>query len=228
MALAALILVSAAGTDAQSSLFNIPTADTLSKGERYFEIDFDAHFTPLCEGGWQSYGAMGVFGIGNRAEAGVNVATTRFDGGTSVELQPNFKFKAFENESMGVTVSVGAIGYVPVKGGRLRDTQVSTYVVAAKSFQNSWAPRFTAGGYQLVGSDPDGAARRGFLLGIQQPVHKRVELVADWNTAKNRFGYAAAGVGVTLTKRSYLYSAYYFGNQARANNSFGIYYGFSF
>jgi len=33
---------------------------------------------------------------------------------------------------------------------------------------------------------------------------------------------------LTLTKHSYLWSAYYFGNEGRANNSLGIYYGYSF
>ena len=80
----------------------------------------------------------------------------------------------------------------------------------------------------LLGATPDSSDSRGFLLGVEQPVHKRVSLIADWNTGKNRFGYAAAGVGITLTEQSYLYSAYYFGNEGRANNSLGIYYGFSF
>jgi hypothetical protein len=226
--LAAIISV-AADCHAQSSLFNIPTADTLAKGELYVEFDFDGHFAKYRDGGWQSYGVLGVYGVNNRSEIGVNVYATRTEAGfESVEFQPNFKLKAYENETLGLTISAGAIGYVPVKGGRIRDTQVSVYAVAGKSFENQWAPRLTAGAYQLLGTNPDETSRRGFLLGVEQPVHKRVTLLADWSSAKNRFGYAAAGVGVTLTKRSYLYTAYYFGNEGRANNSFGVYYGFSF
>lgn len=214
---------------AQSSLFNIPTAETLTKGEGYVEADLDAHFAPLRNGGWQSYGVLTVYGLNNRTEFGVNAYATRsVDGFSSVELQPNLKFKAYENESLGLTVSVGAIGYVPVRGGKLRDTQVSIYSVVGKSFDKDWTPRLTAGAYKLAGSDIDGTSRGGFLLAVQQPVHKRIELIADWNTGKNRFGYAAAGVGLTLTKKSYLYSAYYFGNEGRANNSLGVYYGFTF
>ena len=213
---------------AQSSLFNIPTTDTLSKGERYVEFDFDAHFARYRNGGWQSYGGMVIYGLNNRSEIGVNAYATRFDGRFgAIEIQPNFKFKAYQNERLGITVSGGAIGYIPVKGGRFRDSQVSTYAVAAKSFSSAWAPRLTGGAYELFGKDR-GEARRGLIFGVEQPIHKRVTLIADWNTAKNRFGYAAAGVGVTLTKRSYLYSAYYFGNEGRANNSFGLYYGYSF
>ena len=217
-----------ANSTAQSSLFNIPTADTLSKGERYVEIDFDAHFGKYRDGGWQSYGGMGIYGLNNRTEIGLNAYATRFAGGFgSIEIQPNFKFKAYQNERLGLTVSGGAIGYIPLKGGRLRDSQVSAYAVATKSFSSDWAPRLTGGAYELLGRDR-GEARRGLMFGVEQPIHERITLIGDWNTAKNRFGYAAAGVGVTLTKRSYLYSAYYFGNEGRANNSFGIYYGYSF
>ena len=104
----------------------------------------------------------------------------------------------------------------------------SVYGVGSKKFKNGWSPKLTGGAYQLIGAKADAGSQRGFLLGIEQPVHKRVTFVADWNTGKNRFGYAAAGFGLTLTKRSYLWSAYYFGNEGRANNSLGIYYGYSF
>jgi hypothetical protein len=146
----------------------------------------------------------------------------------SVELQPNLKFKAYQNEKLGLTISGGAIGYIPLKGGRIGDTQAAAYAVAGKSFDNKWTPQLSAGAYELLGRHPEQTSRRGFLLGVEQPVHKRITLIADWATGKNRLGYAAAGVGVTLTKRSYLYSAYYFGNEGRANNSLGIYYGFGF
>jgi hypothetical protein len=213
---------------AQSSLFNIPTADTLGKGERYVEFDFDSHFANYRDGGWQSYGGMGIYGLNNRTEIGVNAYATRSHNGFgSIEIQPNFKFKAYQNERLGLTVSGGAIGYIPVKGGRLRDTQVSAYAVATKSFSNDWAPRLTGGAYELLGRDR-GEARRGLMFGVEQPIHKRITLILDWNTEKNRFGYAAAGVGLTLAKRSYIYSAYYFGNEGRSNNSFGLYYGYSF
>lgn len=214
---------------AQSSLFNIPTAETLEKGEKYIEADFDAHFGSYRNGGWQSYGVLGVYGLNNRVEVGLNAYTTRSaDGFEAVELQPNFKVKAYQNESLGLTVSTGAIAYLTLNDRFRKDATVSAYVLAGKSFKRDWTPRLTVGAYQLIGATPDSTDSRGFLFGVEQPVHKRVNLIADWNTGKNRFGYAATGVGITLTKRSYLYSAYYFGNEGRGNNSLGIYYGYSF
>lgn len=229
LVLTILVSILVADANAQSRLFNIPTADTLAKGEKYVEADFDAHLDSYRNGGWQSFGVLGVYGLNDRVEIGLNAYTLKTaDGFEAVELQPNFKVKAYENGSLGLTVSTGAIGYFSLNDRFRKDATVSAYVIAGKSFKGDWTPKLTAGAYQLLGATPDSSDSRGFLLGVEQPVHERVSLIADWNTGKNRFGYAAAGIGITLTERSYLYSAYYFGNEGRANNSLGIYYGFSF
>jgi hypothetical protein len=215
--------------DAQSALFNIPTADILGKGEKYVEADLDINFARLSDGGWQSFGFAGIYGVAKNAEVGVNAYLVRSaDGYESLELQPNFKYRFYKSEENGVTASAGAIGYLPASRRAVSDASASVYVMASKEFKKSWTPRFSAGAYQLVGTVADDGDRRGLMVGVEQPVHSRVSLIADWNSGKNRFGYSAAGVGITLTKNSYLYSGYYFGNEGRGNNSLGVYYGFSF
>jgi hypothetical protein len=214
---------------AQSSLFNIPTTEVMGKGEVYVEADFDAHFAKYRNGGWQNYGFLAVYGIAKNTETGLNAYVVRTaDGFEPVEIQPNFKYRIYTNESNGMTVSTGAIAYIPLSRQFKTDSVASVYALAGKKFKGDWTPRLTGGAYQLIGASRDSGSKRGFLLGIEQSVHSRVMLIADWNTGKNRFGYSAAGVGITLTKNSYLYSAYYFGNEGRGNNSLGIYYGFSF
>jgi len=228
--LGAFFLVAAVvSTAAQSSLFNIPTTDVLERGLSYVEADFDAHFSRNRSDRWQSVGFMAVRGVGKRVEIGVNGYLIR--SGPSFEpfeLQPNLKFNVYSNESTGVSVSAGAIGYLPLKR-RFRDTaSVSIYAIASKQFSGDRSPRLTGGVYQIVGATPDSSASRGFLVGIEQPVMKKLSFIADWNTGKNRFGYAAAGFGLAVSKKGYLSSAYYFGNQGRGNNFLGIYYGLTF
>jgi hypothetical protein len=223
----ALLLFSAAG--AQTSLFNIPTAEVTEEGSFYLEADFDAHFARYRKGGWQSYGFLGVYGLRKNMEIGVNAYVTRTaDGYEPVEIQPNIKYRMYNNESNGISISTGAIAYIPLSRQFKGDSTASVYAVAGKKFMGDWTPRLSAGAYQLIGARPDSGSKQGFLLGIEQPAHSRITLLADWNSGKNRFGYSAAGIGVSLTKNSYLYSAYYFGNEGRGNNSLGIYYGFSF
>ncbi|MEO5858163.1 MAG: hypothetical protein ABIR33_04355 [Pyrinomonadaceae bacterium] len=224
-----LIALSPLVTRSQSSLFNIPNAEVLGKNERYVEIDFDSHFDKYRRGGFQSYGVVGVFGVGKRVEVGMNGYLLRDEDGVHpFQLQPNIKFKVYESETLGLSAAVGGIAYIPVSKRVGTDAFASLYAVARKEFRNKWTPVFTGGAYHLVGTGPDSGSKRGFLVGIEQPIHSRVNFIADWNSGKNDLGYAAAGIGLTLTKRSYLYSAYYFGNQGRGNNSLGIYYVRSF
>lgn len=230
LALAAFVALNlAAPASAQSSLFATPSSDVLGKGEFYIEADLDAHLASYRKGGWQSYGFQSIYGVGKKAEIGLNgYALKGADGFEPVEIQPNFKYQVYNSESNGIAISGGAIAYIPLSGRFNKDTFGSVYAVASKKFSQSWTPRFTGGAYQLIGAKSDSGSKKGFLLGVEQPVHSRVTLIADWNTGRNRFGYAAAGIGTTLTKNSYLYSAYYFGNEGRGNNFLGVYYGFSF
>jgi hypothetical protein len=216
-------------TAAQSSLFNTPTTDVMPAGETYVEADFDAHLDAYRNGGFQSYGVSVLHGIGKRAEIGFNVYYTRTgEPDQPVELQPNLKLQVYNSEEKGISVAVGTVLYIPVTNPSGADTFGSVYATVSKKIPGSFGPRFTGGAYALVGRDKDSGNRKGFLVGYEQPLHSRVSFIADWNTGKNRFGYSAAGLGITLTKRSFLYTGYYFGNEGRGNNSLGIYYGFTF
>lgn len=223
-----LLAIGQVGT-AQSSNFSTPTAEVLSEKEIYLEAHFDAKLTKFRDGGWQSYGFLSVLGIGNKVEVGLNAYFVRSASGNEpLELQPNIKFQAHNNEDRGTSLAVGAIGYIPLKRDFNQSSMASIYVMGSKKFKSAWTPKFSGGAYQLVGARRDGGSTRGFLVAVEQPIHSRVTLIADWTTGKNRFGYAAAGLGVAVTKRSYLSSAYYFGNEGRGNNFVGIYYGSSF
>lgn len=224
-----VIVVSSFNAAAQSSLFNIPTTDVMPTGEFYAEADFDSHLTGYQSGGYQSYGALTVYGVRKRMEIGLNGYYTKTGGQSQpVELQPNAKWQIYNNEGNGIAVAAGTVLYVPLSRRVRSNTFGSIYGVVSKQIRGSFGPRLTAGGYTLIGRKDVTGSKQGFLLGYEQPLFRRVNFIADWNTGKNRFGYAAAGLGITLSKRSSLYTAYYFGNEGRGNNSLGIYYGYSF
>jgi hypothetical protein len=221
-------LVCGQEANAQSSLFNIPTTDVLRAEDLYLEADFDSHFARYENGGYQSYGVMGVYGLRKNIEVGVNAYFTRDASGVAAELQPNAKWQFYSNEDNGIAAAAGTILYIPLNKRAGTDTFGSVYATVSKQFDGKHGPRFTGGGYTLIGRDSGTGSQQGALLAYEQPIVNRVTFIADWNTGKNRFGYAATGVGITLSKRSYLYTAYYFGNEGRGNNSFGIYYGYTF
>jgi hypothetical protein len=214
---------------AQTSLFTVPTGDALPEGETYLEFDFDAHPTSYKKGGFQSYGVFLVRGVGKGVEVGVNAYFLK-DGTESepVELQSDIKWQFYANEDKGVAAAVGGILFAPVgrRGGG--DTVGMVYASASKTVEGMNGAQFTGGGYALIGQERDAGSRAGALLGFVQPVTRKLSFMADWNSGRNRFGYGAAGLGLDLSKKSALYSAFYFGNEGRANNFFGVYYGRSF
>ncbi len=211
---------------AQTSLFTVPTAESLPEGETYLEFDFDAHPTSYRKGGFQSYGVFLVRGVGKGVEVGANVYFLKDgDGETEpVEFQSDIKWQFYNNEGKGLGAAVGGILFAPAgRGGG--DTVGMLYASATKTVEAMNGAQLTGGGYGLVGRNGDGGSRAGALLGFVQPVTRKLSFMADWNSGRNRFGYGAAGLGLDMTKRSSLYSAYYFGNEGRANNFFGVYYG---
>lgn len=214
---------------AQTSVFTVPTGEVLPEGETYLEFDFDARPTSYRKGGFQSYGVFLLRGVGKGVEVGVNAYFLK-DGAAETEpaeLQSNIKWQFYGNEEKGLTAAVGGILFAPAgRGGG--DTVGMLYTSATKTVEGMRGAQFTGGGYALVGQERDEGSRAGALVGFVQPVSRKLSFMADWNSGRNRFGYGAAGFGLELPKRSGLYSAYYFGNEGRGNNFFGVYYGLSF
>jgi hypothetical protein len=224
----AIVCCSSQTTQAQSSLFNTPTTDVMTKQGTYIEADFDSHLTGYERGGYQSYGAYALYGVSSKMEVGLNAYYTKAGGEGSIELQPNAKWQFYSSEDNGVAAATGVILYVPLTQRGGSDTFGSVYATVSKKLGVMRGARFTTGAYSLIGRGEAMGSKSGAVFGYEQPLHRRLSFIADWNTGKNRFGYAAAGVGITLSKRSLLYTAYYFGNEGRANNSLGIYYGITF
>lgn len=222
------VVASVYGVSAQSTVFNIPSTDIQPTHRLYVEADFTGHLTSFETGGYQSYGPRIVYGLSKRIEIGFNAFYTRTSPAEPVEIQPNFKAKLYDNESNGVSVAAGAIAFIPITERNSNTTRAMIYGVVSKSIKGDYGPRFTAGSYALVGSFEPGTTKKGALVGYEQPISKRLSFVADWSTGKNDYGYVVAGAGITLTRKSVLYVGYNFGNEGRANNSLGIYYGFSF
>src|SRR6267154_1923475 len=71
------IMLSSHIVTAQSTLFNIPSTDVVSKKKTYVEFDFVSHLEAYKDGGFQTYVPRIVFGVGKHIEIGTNVAFTK-------------------------------------------------------------------------------------------------------------------------------------------------------
>lgn len=212
----------------QTTLFNIPTADTLPRGSWGLEADFIARPVRYSDGGYQTYGYRLAFGLSHKTEIGSNFYLT-YDGSQSVaQVEFSAKRKLYQSEKHGITVAAGTVAFVPLKSGNADRTSVIVYANVGKTIEPLNGLTVTGGVYHVFRGPTDYGTRTGAMLGAIQPITKRLSFVADWFSGKNRLGYSSAGINYNITNRQYLLTGYSFGNSGRGNNAVAAYYGFTF
>jgi hypothetical protein len=242
-AVLACVLV-AQNAKAQSTIFNIPSTDTVEKGKGYFEIDFLPQ-APGPDGGSSTiiYNPRGIVGLPHDTEIGVNVPIYHIPGSTPSNfgyIQPNIKTKVYKNDDAGMAASVGVVANFALNS---TDTQLPwAYVYGnfSKKAKGDYGPRVTIGGFGVIAKQDDPVkvgfvgTRGGVLLGYEQPLAKTVSFVADWFSGKNSIGYFTPGVSITLPHSGLLNIGYSFGNDswensnATKNRYVFVYYGVTF
>ena len=235
LALAVVMLIALGGqlAMAQSTIFNIPTTDTVAKGKAYFEFDYLGQVPGPDPGDrYNVFMPRGVFGVANNVEAGVNLNFTHVAGSTQSLVQPNLKWKFF-NDDKGVAASMGGIAYLAGNNRDfVRDFEIVYGNVSKKVKSGNYGPRFTAGPYATIGPVADHTG--GVILGFEQPIHAKASIVADWFSGKNYFGTFTPGVSITMPASGLLNIGYAIGNDSWENSNavkdryLFIYYGITF
>jgi hypothetical protein len=241
---ALLFVITAQTAMAQSTIFNIPSTDTVSKGKGYFEFDFLPQAPGTDTSRTYLYNPRLVVGAGDKAEFGVNFPTYHTGGSPNFAyIQPNFKFKYYNNDDMGVAATVGILWNTPVNQRDGQDSWGLVYGNFSKKVKSgNYGPRFTAGPYAVVGANQDPlqgpvsftGPRGGVILGYEQPIHPKASIVADWFSGKNGLGYFTPGVSITLPGNGLLNIGYSLGNNSFENSNAAknrylfIYYGVTF
>lgn len=213
---------------AQTTLFNVPTADTLQRGSWGLEGDFIAKPVSYRDGGYQTYGYRVAYGVTNRTELGSNFYYTYDGDKATAQAEFSLKQNVYRNERLGVSVSGGTVVFVPLRAQNGDRTAVMVYGVGSKTVKPLNGMTVTGGAYHIFGGSDDFGDKTGAIVGLNQPIVNRVSFVADWFSGKNRIGYASAGLNFAVTKRQYLTTGYSFGNSGRGNNALAAYYGITF
>jgi hypothetical protein len=233
----AVVLIAVTGQQAvaQSTLFNIPSTDAVSKGKVYAEFDY---FGQMPTGGASRlniYVPRGVVGVGGGVEAGANVAASHVGGATQWYFQPNVKWRFAANDDKGVAASAGTVLYTPMNNRSGLDTFGLVYGNVSKKVKSgNYGPRFTAGPYAVYSGGPGWAGpKAGAILGYEQPIHSKVTLLADWFSGKNSYGYFTPGVSFTLPHNGLFNAGYSIGNDTFSGNAshnrlLFLYYGVTF
>ena len=230
---ACLFVLAAQTAMAQSTIFNIPSTDTVEKGKVYGEFDylpqapgFDGYRTTLIN-------PRLVVGGPHDTEFGVNFptfhnsASTPYFGTSSTVgfIEPNFKIKVYKNDDEGLTLSAGALLHTPLNQRTGNDTWGLFYGNFSKKVKTgNYGPRISAGPYVVADKNPAvftgvGAHRGGAILGYEQPLSSKVSFVADWYSGKNYYGYFTPGVSITLPHSSLFNAGYSIGNDSWQNSN---------
>ncbi len=228
---AILIALACLGTcalTAQTSVFNIPSADTLEKKSTYVEADYYGHFDSYENGGFHQFGPTVVYGLTDDLEIGANLLYLKDINRPGVELQPNIKWRFYQNKKAGVNAAAGTILFVPLTKAAGSAPSAMFYASVSKSFKDGQGTKLTGGIYTSAGSRDDIRTRTGVMLGLDQPITDKVFLMADWASGNNRLGYASLGLGYQTAKNQYIAAGYSIGNSSRANNYFTAIYAVTF
>lgn len=213
---------------AQTTIFNIPTADTLPRGSWNLEADLAAKPVSYRNGGYQTYGYRLAYGLRSRLEIGSNVYYTWNGFESTGQVEFSIKRKVYQNKPLGIRASTGAVLCVPFKSRNGDRTSGIVYGNVSKAAATLRGLTVTGGVYHIFGGRRDFGTRTGAIIGVVQPINRRVSFVADWFSGSNRLGYASAGLNFNLTKKQYLLTGYSFGNSGRGNNALAAYWGITF
>jgi hypothetical protein len=224
----ALCLLLAASASAQTTIYNVQSADTLAADTWNLEFDFITKPVNYNKGGYQSYGYRLAYGLTNKTEIGANFYHTRSSEPSTAQVELSVKQKVYQNEKHGVTATAGTVVTVPLKSQNGDRTGVIVYSNASKTIRQLNGMTITGGVYHVFRGSRDFGTRTGAMFAVVQPVTPRFGFVADWYTGNNKLGYASAGLNFNITKKQYLLTGYSFGNYGRGNNALAAYYGIIF
>jgi len=206
-------LLLAANSQAQQTIFNVPTADVLDRGKVYAELDVS--FKPN-EPRFSSFVPRVVVGTGGNVEVGLNVTGNIQPGADSTTLVPTVKWKFYQNEDEGVALFAGTNFYIPVRN-RAYNFGTYSYAAVSKTINKT---RLTGGGY--VASNTvfaPNAVRGGGQFGIEQTLNSKFTLAADWITGKHASGYFTPGLIYKPHPKVTTYWSYSIGNAGVSNGN---------
>lgn len=222
-----LLFIFCGAAYAQSTIFNVPSTDVMPEKKIYLEADFIAHLDKYSKGGFQTYGGRAVYGVTKKFEVGTNFFYTRNGTNSPKEMQFNAKYQAYNNEKHGVAISGGGWVFTPLNSAAGRRTYGMVYAVASKKFSKINGLRVTGGVYQMVGAERDSGSKKGWIVGVEQPLFGPLTFTGDWFSGNNKIGYVSAGLSYTFGNQ-FLQLGYSWGNNGRGNNGVQAFYGVTF
>lgn len=209
-------------SQAQQTVFNVPTADVLDRGKVYIELD--ASFKTNNQDAlrrFSSFVPRVVVGAGGNVEVGLNITGNINPGQDSTTLVPAVKYRFYQNKKKDLSLFAGTNFYIPVRHKSYNFGSYS-YAAVAKTINKT---RLTAGGFvfskNVVAAN---AVRGGGQFAIEQTINDKLTLAADWLTGKHANGYFTPGLFYKPMPKVTVYLSYSLGNsQLKQGNHFFLF-----
>lgn len=209
-------------TNAQQTVFNVPTADVLDKGKVYVELDaaFKTNNQEALRR-FSSFVPRVVVGAGGDVEVGLNITGNVNPGADSTTIVPTAKWRFYQSEKNKVALYGGTNFYIPVRNRSYKFGSYS-YLAMAKTINKT---RLTAGGFVASKNVfAPKATRGGGQFAIEQTINDKFTVAADWFTGRHASGYFTPGVIYKPHPKVTTYFSYSIGNaDARKGNHYFLF-----
>jgi hypothetical protein len=209
-------------SQAQQTLFNVPSTDILDKGKVYGELDVSFKVNDQRDvNKFSSFVPRVVIGVGGNVEIGLNVTGNIQPGSDTTTLVPAIKYRFYQNKKKDVSVVAGTNVFIPVRNRSYHIGSYS-YVNVSKTFNEK--TRLTAGGYFYSKNVVSTASRGGGQFGFEHTVNSKLVIAADYLTGRHANGYLTPGIFYKPTPKVTGYFGYSIGNDnARGGNNFFLF-----
>jgi len=184
---------------AQQTIFNVPSADVLNRGQVYGELDLNFHPSPWAFAAEPRI----VFGDGHNIELGLNFPGLSTPQPSNFTLSPAVKWRPYDNPQNGWAFFLGDNLFFPAQRQSYTAGNYA-YASAAKTLRKT--TRFGFGVYDFSAHVADRGNRAGAQLSLEQPLSKKLKFAADWLSGATN--YLTPGAVVQATKKLSIYAAY--------------------
>jgi len=207
-----LLFAFVAAARGQQTIFNLPNADVLERGKTYLEVDLLGRPQSPT---FAAFNGRGVWGLGGRVEAGLNLGGWTVPGRSIPVATPNVKWQPSTFGKCSATA--GAFGLFFLRGAGDGTPAALGYTHLACRLPTQ--TRATAGAYWASSGYAAAGVQKGVLAGLEQRVVDGWTIAADWFSGRNGLGYFSPGMIVGVGRWT-VYASYSLKNGAAKGNAF--------
>lgn len=201
--------------EAQQTIFNVPSADVTPEGKLF--LQHESQFRTWKPGRFLSNTEYSSYGVGHNTELDMTLFNINAPSTDNITLGVGFKTaipllkKQLPDEEVKLTV--GSMLPISLQGDGIGNWSYSHLSARLPKVQTRMTAGVSIGTRQIFGR-----TAVAFIGGVEQPLSKRVNIVADWYSGTHNLGLFIPGVSVNLLKNTNLYMGYQIPNSKRSGS----------